>query len=296
MEAELKQKYKELPGTEGSFPEEDFMDFYSSDGLRLHTYKYPCDEPKCLLYSFHGLHAYSDYHSLIAMYMSDVGCEVLAFDQRGHGKSDGERGLICTFESILNDSIKFIEYTSSKYPGIPIYLLGSSMGASLCLLINEKMPGVIKGMILMSPAIKSRSKLESLAYHLVGKLSCLCPGMFVATFDDYGAYSNPNIRNYLLENPYVYNGGIRFGSISSVTTGMRQARELIDSLKTPFVVVQGTGDTIIDPQWSEELYNRAPAIDKQLLIYEGLPHTFVFENDIYAICEKLQQWISARIS
>lgn len=293
---ELKGNYSELPGIEFSFPVEDFWSFYSTDGLKLHTYKYPAKDIRCLAFCFHGLHGYSNTHAVTAKYLSDIGCEVLAFDHRGHGKSQGTRALIPSFDVLVRDCIKFINEISSQYSQLPIFLMGGSMGACLCIHINNLLPSRFKGIILMSPALSSHSNFEGLGYCLLSSFSFCCPRMLLTQPNPREYLSNQLVIDYVTENPYIYTGRIRIGTLTSVLNGMRRAKSMATSTNTPFVIVHGTNDRVVDPKASQRFYLSAPALDKSLWLYSGLPHAIGFEKKIYEISERLQNWVLERIT
>ena len=291
---ELKIKYSEVPGIENEFPIEDFIKFYSIDGLKLQTYKYPAKSPRCLVYTFHGLHGYSNNNATIAKYLSEINCEVLAFDQRGHGKSEGTRGLINSFDALVQDSINFIKETSKNYD-LPIFLHGGSMGGCLCLHIHNRLSDSIKGMVLFCPAIASTLKCQGLVRCFAACISDCCPACLLVKPNPKQSIQNEQVINYLIENPYIYSDRVRIGTISSLSTGMNQAKEMVPFVTSPFVVIQGTDDKVVDPKMAQFLSLNAPVQDKSLWMYSGLGHTLSYEKEIYAICERVQQWVNERL-
>ena len=292
---DFRKKYS-LPGIECVFPIENFITFISSDGLNLHTYKYPSvNKPRCLVYMFHGLHGYCQNHAVMAKYLSEADCEVLSVDFRGHGKSEGPRGLLTDFSELLNDNLKFIKETSGLYDKLPIFLCGGSLGACLCIHISDKLGEMIAGMILMSPALDTTRKCQGFGYRLLSCLRKCCASQRLIRPHPADYISNQELIDYIVENPYIYTERIRLGTLTTVMQGMRGGRELIKSVSTPFVIVHGTDDKLVDPRMSELMYRNSPAKDKSLWMYTGLSHTLAFEKEIYEISERMCQWVVERV-
>lgn len=81
------------------------------------------------------------YHMGIAGNLSknlaDNGFTVVGYDQRGHGKSEGERGYIDDGKAVLNDCNNFIGAIFKAYPNIPIFLMGHGLGGLLSIVCNQ---------------------------------------------------------------------------------------------------------------------------------------------------------------
>lgn len=293
---ELRKKYSGLPGIECFFPIENFFTFYSRDGLKIANYKYPSSrKTTCLVYFFHGLNGYSNNHAVIAKYLSESGCEVLSIDLRGHGKSEGTPGLIRDFDLLLDDCVKFIKETSGNYGNLPIFIGGGSLGACLCLHINQKLLGMFRGVILMSPALGSQRKCQSIFYCLLSLFHKCCPGQGLVRPNPREFCPDQKIVDYLEENPYIYTGKVRIGTLRSVMQGMKAGKALSTGLNVPFVIVHGSDDRVVDPEFSQVMYREAPVDDKSLWMYNGLTHSLVFEKEIYEIAGRLQKWVNERV-
>lgn len=295
VDVEIKRKYAHLPGNEILFPIEDFYDFRSSDRTKLHTYRYPVESPQCLVIIYHGLHAYCNNYALMAKYFADIGCEVVAFDWRGHGKSEGSKGLLSTFDSLLDDCLKFYREMSDYFPGLPIYIVGGSLGACMCIHIQHQIKS-IKGMVLFSPAIKPNIKCHLFAGALAKTVSSLFPKMYLVKGNPKQYCPTIEVANYIEENPYIYTGKVRAGTIGTATRAMEKVVDLVDSISIPFVAIQGSDDKVVDPEMARIMCERAVVEDKTFWMYENLSHALIFEKEIYEILQRVQKWLDERIS
>lgn len=297
-DSEIKERFRHIPGNDAKFPIEDFIYFRSDGNEKLWTYKYPADKPAALVIIFHGLHAYCNNYAVMAKCFSEIGCEVVAFDWTGHGKSEGIRGFLRSYASLYNDSCRFICEMMSMYPNLPIYLAGGSLGGAISILAQHQLreSKIIKGLILFSPAVKANVKCEMLATGLAKFISTLAPTLKLSKGDPEKFCPNEEVRRFILENPFIYSDKIRAGTLGTVIWTMQRAAELIPSLDVPFVVIQGGNDKVVDPEVAEALFKNAKAEDKEFWMYSSLSHALLFENEIYEILGRVQDWLRYRIN
>lgn len=96
--------------------------------------------------------------------LADNGFTVVGFDQRGHGKSEGERGYIDDRKEVLNDCNTFIGAIFKAYPNIPIFLMGHGFGALLSIVCHQEFKNYkFSGLILVAPALKKPNNSKVLS-------------------------------------------------------------------------------------------------------------------------------------
>lgn len=96
-------------------------------------------------------------------------------------------------------------------------------------------------------------------------------------------------------DPLVYTGSIRIRTgyeILRITTFLQQN---LTKLRTPFLVLHGTADSITDPKASQKLYEEASSTDKSIRLLEGLFHDLLFEPEREMIAGEIIDWFNSRI-
>lgn len=120
----------------------------SSDGLRLSGHIYNCDEPQRIVLAMHGWRSnwYNDFGCSID-FLHNEGSLVLFPDQRGQNESDGDYIGFGVLER--HDCLDWLKYIVDRFgTGLPIYLLGVSMGATTVLMASGlRLPDSVKGII-----------------------------------------------------------------------------------------------------------------------------------------------------
>lgn len=113
------------------------INYPSSDGkTQIHAIIWePEDTPKAILQICHGMVDYADRYNDFAQHAADQGYYVVANDHLGHGASvvtDDQHGYFGHpngNECVIADIHTLRTMTQKKYPDLPYFFLGHSMGS-----------------------------------------------------------------------------------------------------------------------------------------------------------------------
>jgi len=113
--------------------------FRASDGKGLFVYRFLPDEgvkPKAVVHVSHGMAEHAARYARLAETLTGAGYAVYANDHRGHGKTAaaGELGFLAErggFARAVQDLVELVAYEKGQHAGLPVVLLGHSMGSSL---------------------------------------------------------------------------------------------------------------------------------------------------------------------
>ena len=109
--------------------------FKSADGTDLTGLWFPASAPaKGVVVQFHGNAENMTSHFLSVWWLALEGWHVLAFDYRGFGASGGEKDL----DGSVADGAAALAYARSKAPGMPLVVVGQSLGGALALAALER--------------------------------------------------------------------------------------------------------------------------------------------------------------
>ncbi len=110
-------------------------------------------EPSAVLLALHGFNDYRNAFRDPAAYFSRHGIITVAYDQRGFGATE-QRGIWPGQQALVRDAGEVAKLLCAKYPGLPLYLLGESMGGAVLIeIMNGARPHCIAGTILVAPAV-----------------------------------------------------------------------------------------------------------------------------------------------
>ncbi len=126
------------------------------DGLQLQLQHWPADARGSVLI-VHGLGEHIGRYAHVAARLNSWGWQVVGYDQRGHGRSDGPRGGLRTDDDLLQDLAAVIDAVRTAQPG-PLVLLGHSMGGLVAARFvagkaGASWPRPVDALVLSSPAL-----------------------------------------------------------------------------------------------------------------------------------------------
>jgi acylglycerol lipase len=155
--------------------------FETRDGLKLPLRHWDAEgSPRAIVLALHGMSDYSNAFDGPAKQWAASGITTLAFDQRGFGAGPNP-GLWAGGEVMRADLFDFAAVAKTRYPGIPIFALGESMGGAVLLsaLATPAAPQ-LAGVILVAPAVWARRDMP-LTYRAALFLAAhLVPGMILS--------------------------------------------------------------------------------------------------------------------
>src|SRR5262249_59114742 len=108
--------------------------WYGADKTRLYAQSWQPDGKAagvvCLI---HGLGDHSSRYAHVGAALAETGYVLVALDLRGHGKSQGARGDAASYDTQMDDIKRLLEEAGERYPALPRFLYGHSMGGNLAL-------------------------------------------------------------------------------------------------------------------------------------------------------------------
>lgn len=112
----------------------------------------PAGEPSGRVLIVHGLGEHGGRYRHVARTLTERGFGVLAFDLRGHGESEGRRGVLGSFDELLEDLHLAREVAERRLPGeAPPFLYGHSLGGLIVLRYLQTYRPRTPGAVLSAP-------------------------------------------------------------------------------------------------------------------------------------------------
>lgn len=131
------------------------LTWQTQDGLNVFGQEWQ-PEGKCIaaVCLVHGMGEHSSRYAHVADFLTQNGIGVLAFDHRGHGKTDGKRGHAPNYDALMSDVEIALAQTKKQFPNVPVFLFGHSMGGNLVLNFALRNKPDIKGVICSAPWLR----------------------------------------------------------------------------------------------------------------------------------------------
>ncbi len=270
------------PGVASQAPFLGWSHFIADDGVVLPVRSWiPSGMPvKAVIVALHGFNDYSLFFSVPGGYLSGRGFACYAYDQRGFGNAPG-RGLWAGVEAYVDDLKAFISLLRLRHPGVPLVLLGESMGGAVAIVaMTSNHPPEVDGLILSSPAVWGRSTMPWYQQALLDTVAHTAPWLLL-TGEGLRIMASDNIEmlRKLGRDPLVIKA-TRVDAMYGLTNLMDAALDSAGQLKTPTLVQYGKHDEVVPREPVSQMLAKMP----------GPPQTRVafYENGYHLLLRDLQ--------
>lgn len=270
--------------------------FPTTGGLRLQRRSWlPESDPRGVLAICHGYAEHSGRYACAGEQLAARGYAVHAFDLRGHGRSGGERVFIRSANEYLDDLDAFLAVVRDEHPGLPLFLLGHSMGGGIVALAMVTRRPAVDGVLLSGAPLPTEQGLGArIGMQLAVIIGKLFPRWRTRSLAAATVSRDPAVVADYDADPLNYRGKMPAGLLSALVRAGRVIDRRESSITEPLLIMHGSDDQLTDPDGSRELYTRAASADKTLRIYDGLYHEILNEPERNQVIAHIAGWLDER--
>jgi alpha-beta hydrolase superfamily lysophospholipase len=241
----------------------------------------------------HGAGEHSGRYGHVVSRLVAEGFAVHASDHRGHGRSDGPRAFIADMEDVVADVDTLVDRAVAAQPGLPVFMLGHSMGGLIglryALAHQERLSGLILSAALA--AIESVPK----PLELVGRtLSVVAPRVPLITIDATLVSRDPAVVEAYRTDPLVHHGKLPARTAAQLADAVESFPATVGAITVPTLILYGTADGLAPPSGSEMLAQRLGSPDLTVKAYDGLFHEILNEPERDGVLDDIAEWLAAR--
>jgi len=270
--------------------------FTGHDGVSLFRRTWPAaGAPRGLLINLHGLGDHSGLYPTVSGHFTARGFAVHAFDLRGNGRSPGRRGHVGAWREYREDLRCFVRAIRAETPGLPLFILGHSLGGLVVLDYALHYAEGIRGVLASAPPLGRLGVPAPLL--LLGRFaSRVWPSFSLETgMDLSGLARDPAIAAEVLADPLFHRcGSARLSTEVAATFARVQAGAARFPL--PLLLLHGSADRMVPPDGSREFVARARGRDVRLIEYGGAYHALFADQGRERVLADVEEWILAHMS
>jgi len=273
-------------------------DFFQVDGgLRLVRRHWRASEATRVVALVHGLAEHSERYDAVARWLAVRGYSVHAFDQRGHGDSEGPRNHASSFDALLDDLERFLGVVRREEPDPPLVLLGHSMGGLLVAALLAWRRPCVAAAVLSGPALAPVAPVGSVGLALVRLVSRVLPRLRIsAGIDPEGLSRDPTVVTRYVEDPLVDTKITLSLAVEMLDAASRTLHAGRD-LALPLLMLHGGADPLCLSEGSRRFFAQLPSGEardsSELHIYPELRHEIFNEPEREKVFSDILGWIAA---
>lgn len=249
----------------------------------------PDRAPRAVVLALHGMNDYSHFFAEPGTYLAKRGIASYAYDQRGFGQAP-HPGHWSSAAAMVADARAAVDLVAVRHPGVPVVLLGESMGGAVAMLAATDPPAGLDGIILAAPAVWGRDAMpwwQRLALWLAYQVA---PG-WTPSGSGLGIRPSDNIEmlRKLSADPLVIKR-TRIDALKGVVDLMDQAQAAPAAVRVPTLFLYGAHDEIIPPAptWAAA----AEIAERRAALYPDGWHMLVRDLAAWVVLDDIAAWVS----
>ena len=241
----------------------------------------------------HGLGEHAGRYRALAERLHGWGFAVWAHDHHGHGESSGARGGLPSELRLVDDLALVIDDARRENPGLPLVLLGHSLGGLVAASLVARGVRPVDGLVLSSPGLDPG--LNGFQKALLAVLPRIAPRLRVGNGldDNFLSHDRAVVQAYR-DDPLTHDriGGRLAHFLAHEGALVRQAAA---HWPVPTLLIYAGDDRLVVPAASRAFAAAAaPSGMVEAQCFESLYHEIFNELDAGPVFAALQRWLDKR--
>ncbi|GAB4479703.1 MAG: alpha/beta hydrolase [Anaerolineales bacterium] len=265
------------------------------DGTQFYARQWTPEKPQAAVILIHGHGEHINRYAHVAQAFNQAGFALLGFDLRGHGQSEGQRGHTPSYEQMQNDIADFFAQVMRRYPGLPLFFYGHSMGGNLTLNYLLRAQPAVRGAIVTGPWIRLAFEPPAAKIALAKMMDAISPSFSQSSGLETAALS----RNKAVVEAYIADPLVHSKITSRLFLGMYAAGlwslEHAAELKVPLLLMHGSADRLTSPAASREFAEKAGSL-VTFKLWDGFYHEIHNEPEQAEVIQTMVAWLTARMA
>jgi alpha-beta hydrolase superfamily lysophospholipase/SAM-dependent methyltransferase len=246
---------------------------------------------------FHRGHEHSGrwQETVAALALEDVA--VFAWDQRGHGRSPGERGSAPDLATVIRDADEWARHLFATH-GIAAQdtmVLAHSVGAVIATAWVHDYAPPIRGMILATPAFRVKLYVPFAVPLLRLRQSTLGPGYVKSYVRASMLTHDPEEANRYNADPLIF----RQIAVNVLLDLHDTATRLLDdaaAINVPVYVLAAGSDWVVKASAQRQFVERVSSPVKRFEMLPGFSHAILHEKERQLVIDKVRGFIRDRFA
>lgn len=252
-------------------------------------------EPAALVVFVHGLGDHCGRYEAFIDRMVSEGFACAAYDQLGHGRSQGKRGHVKRFADWVDDLGSFANFSLAQVPeGTPLFIVGYSLGALIgieYLLTHEQR---VSGMVSISGAFLPTARIPKWKRRMATRLRNIVPKLSIENGVRREDLTRDPAQFEALRSDELFHDRLTLGAGREIESRLLLIGGMPQRIHEPMLMIAGTADRVCDPAGSRWFAERLASVDREWKEYEGMYHDMLHDTGREQVLDDISRWIHGR--
>lgn len=251
----------------------------------------PQGAPRAVVLALHGFNDHRGAFALFGAWAAARGILVEAYDQRSFGENP-DRGHWPGTAVLVADAQARLHDLHRRYPDVPVFLLGTSMGAAVAILAaTDKPPAFLAGVILSAPAVWGGTAMNPFYRAVLWLAARLFPDLRVTGESlKRQASDNLEVLRALARDP-LFIRQTRIAAIEGLVELMGDAFLAAGRLALPVLILVGQRDQIIPVDVQLDFARRVQSAHCTLMLYPEGWHLLLRDLQRQRVYADIEAWM-----
>jgi len=203
--------------------------------------------------------------------------------------------VIDRVELAVADLDAVVDLASERHPGVPIFLLGHSMGGALSIAYAVRHQERLAGLILSAPL--AAMEAVSTVQRVIGSvLSRIAPQLGIVAIDAAAVSRDPEVVADYEADPLNFHAKLPARTVAELVNVVERFPDDASTLRLPILALHGTADRLTPIAGTHTVIERAASQDKRMIEYEGLFHEILNEPEREQVVADITAWLEAHVA
>ncbi|MGB8665880.1 MAG: lysophospholipase [Serratia inhibens] len=240
------------------------------------------DRPRFLALLVHGYGEHLGRYQYVARTLEAQGARVFGPDHLGHGLSQGERVLIEDYDAVVDDVHRVVEHFQRLHPGVPLVVIGHSMGGMIATRYTQRYREGIRALVLSGPLIGERTLISDLLD---------LPAIPNEPLDPATLSRDPAIGEAYQADPLVWHGPFKRPTLRAMQQILAKINAGPGFGALPTLWIHGDDDRLVLMAESQTAIDRLKGSDFEAMVNPGGQHESFNEINKDQILKRVTDFI-----
>ncbi|MPQ97118.1 alpha/beta fold hydrolase [Modestobacter sp. I12A-02628] len=231
----------------------------------------------------HGYGEHVGRYEHVAAALTAAGAVVVGVDHVGHGRSDGERVLVPDVERVVDDLHAVDLRARAEHPGLPVVLLGHSMGGLIAARYAQRYGDGLTALVLSGPLVGDWAAADALL---------TLPEMPDAPLDITTLSRDPQVGADYAADPLVWHGPFKRPTVQAIRWGLDAVAAGPSLGSLPLLWAHGEADTLVPVEGSRSGVQHLRGERYVERLYPGARHEIFNETNAEEVLADLTGFVA----